>query len=158
MSPEHNFVFLIWFLLHIVENQWASYEALFRKGRGWPMVSIPYILYKICRAFKKNMGVFLYFSWYYLWTLSLKNICSQKYGYGGWVHMNHATSSCSGPREADMMKDGKFFRKVKVKAVFILFKLKWWSVNESLVQSLTAHGRDYYPLTSSFRLLSVSRI
>ena len=46
-------------------------------------------------------------------TLSL---LFQKYGYGGWVHMDHSVSCCSGPgpREANMMKDGKFFRKVKV--------------------------------------------
>ena len=39
----------------------------------------------------------------------------QRYGYGGWVHMDHSVScGGSGPREANMMKDGKFFRKVKV--------------------------------------------
>jgi len=34
----------------------------------------------------------------------------KKYGYGGWVHMDH---SCRQDGKADMMKDGKFFRTVE---------------------------------------------
>jgi hypothetical protein len=65
---------------------------------------------------------------------------AQKYGYGGWVHMNHATSSCSGPREADMMKDGKFFRKVKVKKVFIVLFDKFFDKMTLLLSNNCIQG------------------
>ena len=36
---------------------------------------------------------------------------TQRYGYGGWVQLDHA--SCKQKGKADMMKDGKFFRTVE---------------------------------------------
>ena len=35
----------------------------------------------------------------------------QRYGYGGWVQLDH--KSCKEKGKADMMKDGKFFRTVE---------------------------------------------
>jgi hypothetical protein len=65
----------------------------------------------------------------YRLTIELKkfrtNFIFQKYGYGGWVHMDHSASTCSsGPREANMMKDGNFFRKVKVSLTKLFFVSK----------------------------------
>ena len=41
---------------------------------------------------------------------NLFTILIQRYGYGGWVQLDHA--SCKIKGKADMMKDGKFFRTV----------------------------------------------
>ena len=48
--------------------------------------------------------------------MNLVVVFLQRYGYGGWVQLDHGHSPCfnsSGVRVADMMKDGKFFRKVE---------------------------------------------
>ncbi len=40
---------------------------------------------------------------------------AQRYGYGGWVQLEHkeGCGSSSTAAAADMVKDGKFFRKVE---------------------------------------------
>ncbi|OWA55699.1 putative 2-amino-3-carboxymuconate-6-semialdehyde decarboxylase, partial [Hypsibius exemplaris] len=37
----------------------------------------------------------------------------ERYGYGGWVHLEHHTNAAGVAEAASMFQDGKFFRKVE---------------------------------------------